>query len=302
VVAIAVAGIALALFRHGSSGGRGAGHSVPHQISPQPQPIRVSALNAAQRSVLAHDHACTPRAHERTTFIHGSPGGRLLSILGVLRRPATPADRLTPTLLRSRLNTGASVYIDYIRRASSASGKSFYLIPEAGIAPLGPIPPRCYREMTTALERALHGVPAAERTATLHFQAEQLALQRQQSLPVICFAAVSVRDTGRGSAGFDMDCGSALPSLDNLTIDWLHEHHPHGGVLIAGPVPDGVSSVTLRYSAVRGDPARTITSRAVNNAVVFEVPPHTAHQDTPTELVVRDRDGRVIRRAGTGFP
>ena len=58
-----------------------------------------------------------------------------------------------------------------------------------------------------------------------------------------------------------------------------------GGTIFAAVVPDAVGSVTLEFDAGGRDPARSITSRAVNNVVVFKIPPHTAHQQSPTATV-----------------
>jgi hypothetical protein len=80
------------------------------------------------------------------TLVHRAPPKALLSALGVLRRPALPADRSPRMLFRNGFNAGAGVYVDYIRRARTAFGKSFYLVPEARIIPFGAIPERCFGE------------------------------------------------------------------------------------------------------------------------------------------------------------
>jgi hypothetical protein len=50
--------------------------------------------------------------------------------------------------------------------------------------------------------------------------------------------------------------------------------------------------VTLEFSAGHGDPARSISSRAVNDVVVFKIPPRTAHQQFPSRVIVRAAGGR----------
>ncbi len=68
------------------------------------------------------------------TFITGTPSQSLLSILGVLRRAATPADSL-PASIRSRLNRpaarilGREIFGEYIRRARVLAGSSYYVMP-----------------------------------------------------------------------------------------------------------------------------------------------------------------------------
>jgi hypothetical protein len=60
-----------------------------------------------------------------------------------------------------------------------------------------------------------------------------------------------------------------------------------------------VATVTVEYAAAGRDPARTLTSTAVNNVVVFKIPRRTAHQPFPTKVIERAADGRVIPPAPT---
>ena len=65
-----------------------------------------------------------------------------------------------------------------------------------------------------------------------------------------------------------------------------------GGTIFAAVVPDVVGSVTLEFDAGGGDPARSITSRAVNNVVVFKHPPaHRPSAVSVSRVTVRDRHG-----------
>jgi hypothetical protein len=52
--------------------------------------------------------------------------------------------------------------------------------------------------------------------------------------------------------------------------------------------------VTLEFSAGQGNPARSISSRAVNNVVAFKIPPHTAHPQFPTHVVEHAADRHTI--------
>jgi hypothetical protein len=69
--------------------------------------------------------ACVPQQQPAT--IKGSPAASLLSILGVLRRPGTPADALPPQL--RLFFSGTSFFVDYVRRARVVSGRSYYVVP-----------------------------------------------------------------------------------------------------------------------------------------------------------------------------
>jgi hypothetical protein len=86
-------------------------------------------------------------------------------------------------------------------------------------------------------------------------------------------------------------------------LDWLRhpvsdqgigERDRAGGTIFAAIVPDSVASATLEFKAGHGYPARSVTSRAVNNVVVFKIPPHTYHQAFPANVALRQVDGRVV--------
>jgi hypothetical protein len=224
----------------------------------------------------------------------------LRAALGVLRRPAPPADRSTRMLMRNGFNAGAGVYVDYIRRARTIYGKSFYLIPEARIGVFGPIPRRCYREMRMTLQRDLRSAPAALRKPTLSAQAQQFAVQRLQARQQegLCFAAVSLGFHGR-LGGVDEGCTPGVPKARTPLAGGIGEGDRAGGTILASVVPDAVGSVTLDFFAGGGNPARSITSRAVNNVVVFKIPPHTAQQQFPSRVIVRDRHGHPISMSKT---
>lgn len=254
-------------------------------------------IDRARRQTIAGDAACkAPTNNQRgATFVHRAPPQALRQALGVLRRPALPADRSTRMLMRNGFNAGAGVYVDYIRRARSAYGKSFYLIPEARIGVFGPIPARCYGEMRMALKRDLRSAPEALRKPTLAAQAQEFAAERLQARQQqgLCFAAVSLGFHGR-LGGVDEGCTPGIPNVRTPLAGGIGEGDRSGGTIFAGVVPDVVASVTLEFDAGNGDPARSITSRAVNNVVVFKIPSHTGHQQSPSHVTVRDRRGHVI--------
>jgi hypothetical protein len=69
--------------------------------------------------------------------LQGAPSKSLLSILGVLRRPATSADSPPETVVDNLLSGPfgqQSVYVNYMRRARVINGASYYLIPVRGDA------------------------------------------------------------------------------------------------------------------------------------------------------------------------
>jgi hypothetical protein len=92
------------------SAGGGGDHSQPLA---QPAPATPAALTAC---------AVPP-----TTSAPLDPS--LLSLLGVLRRPAAPSDALPGASLRSLAMVPASqVFVNYVRRARELSGQSYYVV------------------------------------------------------------------------------------------------------------------------------------------------------------------------------
>jgi hypothetical protein len=268
-----------------------------------PTPAEQHYINLAQRQTIARDPSCkAPVNNQRgATFVHHAPPRALLAALGVLRRPAPPADRSTRILMRNGFDAGAGVYVDYIRRARTAYGKSFYLIPEARIVPFGPIPGRCYREMRQALLRDLQAAPPALRKPTLSAQAQEFSIQRLQARQQqgLCFAAVSLAFHGR-IGGVDEGCSPGVPNVREPLGGGIGERDRAGGAIFAAVVPDIVASATLELFAGHGDPARAVSSRAINNVVVFKIPPRTAHPQFPSHVILRAAHGHIIpTRSGT---
>jgi len=106
-----------------SLGGGGSSHTVLGPTRPAPSPAKTAPTTLT---------VCDSPSRNTTT--DGVPSQSLLSILGVLRRPATPADTLPATILafftsESPLHAGRQIFINYIRRARVISGTSYYLIP-----------------------------------------------------------------------------------------------------------------------------------------------------------------------------
>lgn len=303
MAAIAVAVVALVAVRHGhpAAPGRPPHPGTPYAPSPPFSPGEQKLIDSATRRTDARDPACVVHANRGATVIHGSPGPKLLSLLGVLRRPAPPADRTYETLLHGGFDAGAGVYINYIRRARTEFGKAYYIVPEARTTPFSAVPERCYAEMRTALRRVLRRQPAAEQRRIVAAQAQQLAVQRQESAgrAGLCFALVTVKRV-RPPRGVDMGCSPGVPPLPVGMDGWIGEDHRDGGTLLAGIVPDGVATVTIHYTASGGDPARTLTSTVVNNVAAFEVPPHTFHQGLPARYEFRAGNGSIVRQANRG--
>jgi hypothetical protein len=267
----------------------------PPQTSTPPPAVQ-NAVNGAVQQTVASDHACRQPVNRGPTFTQGSPGQPFLSQLGVLRRRAPPRDQTWHTLFNNGFDAGAEVDINYIRLARSAYGDSFYIIPEGHTTPFGAIPSRCYAEQTKTLKRLLRGALATTRNQALSLLNQQIAMQREQTQhrAGLCFASVSRHHHGRmGGVGFG--CSPGTQALAGGISGGQAFGDRAGGLIEAAIEPDRVASVTLTYSAGNGHRARQITSQAVNNVVVFKIPPDTAHKDFPTSVIVRDHQGQVIQ-------
>lgn len=275
-----------------------AGHPRPPVIGrpgPAQQAIN-AAINKATNQTIQSDHACQSE-NRGPTRVHGSPGKQLLSQLGVLRRPAIQSPTLQ-TLLAGGFTAGSRVYVDYIRLAQVAYGSAFYLIPEGNPSGRGPIPARCYTEMRTRLERLTAHLPAAEQAAARQQQSQDFRFMRQQvDQPGLCFAIVTTRHV-RAPNGVNSGCGSTTAFLRPGLDGGIGQGDRAGGQIFAAIVPDSVATVTLKFSASGRDPARTLTARAINNVVVFKIPPRTAHPDFPSAIIRRSADGRIINSTG----
>jgi hypothetical protein len=247
----------------------------------------VGYVYAAMGSV-QNSKACRVQQPSGLTYAHGSPGSDLLSILGVLRRTATPADRSNPEALGSI----PDVYRAFIRRAFSADGVSYYIVPSRFDRAASTIPShRCLGLMAAAFNRYFPRIPASLRQPSREIQAALFAYWGSARWPrdVVCLVVVggngngSSCGTGTGpnaiKAGFATDNSLGTP-LDTFS----------------GVVPDGVATVTLTFPP----PVHAVTTRVEGNvyAVHVDQSPRYAHYHPPT-VIWRSADGRVLQRRST---
>ena len=298
VVVLVVAGGALALLGHS--------HHQPSTPPSSPPPSggqRVVVTNS-QRKRLQQEYtyievatrgvhakpAC--QVHEPTgrSYVEGPPGADLLSILGVLRRPAEAADRLNPSLLTGTPN----VYKGYVRRAFSADGASYYIVParadRANVAPAD----RCFTLEVAALARYLPKIPARLRAPTQALQTELIAFARSSvdawSQDTICLVEVSRSSTSSS-------CG--IPAAQVRSGFWPEDDN---GTLL-GVVPDGVASVTVTFRAARpGQPAHPVVTAAVkSNLYAARLEGADATPLDLSGMTWRAADGRVLKRLSTAI-
>jgi hypothetical protein len=264
-VALAVAGGVLLLVGHGAPTRSVSGAAA----SPAKDPALKYLLSAAQ---------ATRRQCYQATASYLT---RDVSILGVLRRPATAADRPPPT--RGNLTEGA--YLPLFRRARTVDGATYYIWPEVWpIRGAAALHNRCVAAERAALRRERLPInlrSAALRDAATFFAAPVL-------YPGICLGAVHVRVPPPHLVGrfFNFsECGATAAEIEQ------------GGILGSGAgavtavVPDGVASVTLRYKD-----GRAFTQRIVGNVLAIHVAPERG--SFYQAAIWRAADGSLIKTFG----
>jgi hypothetical protein len=295
VIALVVVGGALVLLGHrgngGASGSRPPGGSIGALIAHTPKRQLHQELRyvfAATQSVQS-SKACQLQQPSGVTYVQGSPGPDLLSILGVLRRPANPADRLNARGVGSI----PDVYRAYIRRALSAGRVSYYIVPGRFDRAAASPPERCFELLAAALNRYLPRIPAASRRPTHEIGAAYIAYLRTiaSQAPQDAIYLVDVPGDGHGSP-------------DQMTPKGIEDGFATENFLgtpvgtFSGVVPDGVATVTLALPAIGRQPAHAVTTRVEGNVYAVRVSGLSRSQVSPT-VIWRSPEGRVLKRMST---
>jgi hypothetical protein len=289
VVVVIVVGAALVLL------GRGGHQPTPPPASPPPnsglaaliertpqKQLRreFSYVAAATKGVLASP-ACQLQQPTGVSFVHRTPDRTLLSLLAVLRRPATPADRVNSSVFDGI----PDVYAGSTRRAFSAGGETYYLA-VSGFDRAASIPSdECFVLQARALARYLPKIPPALRSQTQALQAGFIDYARNVFARAprdgICILGLGRNETGTscGITAAQIKAGAG-PSDDQ-------------GVF-SGVVPDGVAWVTLSFRAAAGRPPRSITGRVRGNVYAIRVGGAGQPSTQPT-VTWRSAQGRVIK-------
>lgn len=293
LVPLVVVGAALLLLGrsgHGAASpppGAGIGALIAH--TPQRQLRReLSYIQTATASVLNTKACRVKQPPNGVTYVHGSPDLDLLSILGLLRRPATPSDRLPATQM---LAGTPDIYRAYIRRAFSLAGTSYYIVPTR-VDPATSTPPaRCFELQAAALDRELPKIPASLRQPTRELQAGILAYDRgllaHAPRDTICLVTIGGYETGAS-------CGTSAKE-----IEYGQGPQENGPGTYFGVVPDGVATVTLVIPALAGQPTQSVTVSATSNVYAVHIAhahaPPPGRNATPT-VIWRSGQGRVLKR------
>lgn len=240
----------------------------------------LEVMTAANQTV-ARDRACAGSVAHLPVRSSGQPSLALRTALGVLRLPAT-GDQVSSAVLDSM--SARDVYAGAIRRARSAFGMTFYIVPAGNVTGIVPVPARCAAEQRQALTRALAHRTAGKRAELLKAQA--LFIAQEAALAAHPEGICIVESTPGNITRISTDCGYTLATIESGRVFSVIDGHP--GALFAGVVPDGVASVTLRYGLV------TVTADVVRNVFASRYPHGVATTVLP-QITWHSADGRVIR-------
>lgn len=297
-VAAAIAMLALTLIADSTAQGRppaGTGQiaSIPTGPSqPNFTPATFRLIQAAYRATVVRDHACSTSVKSLPVLATGSPPRDLTSILGVLRRPATGADRL-PGLTGPGGGLGSGVrevYVKDIRRLSVISGTSYYLIPVGNVTGFRPVPRRCSAEQAAALTRALAHSSARRRDRLLGVQARYLRWQRYQAAHPAGVCSAETVSSGGGFSDELISCGYTVTDIELGRAEGWDGSAPDG--VFDGLVPDGVAAVAAHYPTPH---SAALIATVANNFFAFVDPPWPS-TSIPT-LTWLDAHGRQIKTA-----
>jgi hypothetical protein len=316
LTALAIAVAAVVLLHHGRAAGgarvppsRPPSSNGPIQLLPsnpsQTQRQELNYLYGAQGAVARRDQACDPdrslpsfgNPGRRPSLSQAAPSAATLAILGVLRRPAVPSDKLPPRVIgpptdqhvypNGTIPPVKDVYIRYVRKARHRFGANYYLVPAGDINYLAPVPARCWAEQRAALERELATVPARLRADTLALESLFLAQQRHNELPYPGVCLIGINDTGNGGGGCDP--GGSVSQIENGWV--VGGGAPTGVEVYAGLAPDGVRSVTFFFHG-RGE-GHPRTALVIDNVFILRNP--SGRYGTIAKMVWRAADGRIIK-------
>ncbi|HWI70558.1 MAG TPA: hypothetical protein VNT55_01285 [Baekduia sp.] len=215
----------------------------------------------------------------------------LLAQLGVLRRPATAADRLPPGQVRFG---AADVLRRSIRVARASDGWSYRFYLSRGVlAPLsGPADPvACARvRRDAAIAAAERFDPGVRTEVARRVNAEVGSLEDQAAGQTLSFTLMEQRPDGRGTGG-----GGGFIKGDRIPAAGGIGHFRRGNhryVALSGLVPDGVARVRVLDGS--GSPRERPRTIEVRDNVFHALLPRRFGPRLTVEW--RSPSGRVLRR------
>jgi hypothetical protein len=315
LTALVIGAVAVALLHHGREGDAGHGASSPPpsrngpiQLLPthptRAQQQEINYLYDAEEAAARRDQACNGdrslpgfgNPGRRPSLSQAAPSAATLAVLGVLRRPAIPSDKLPPRLIGrpphqqvypdGTIPPVKDVYISYVRKARHRFGANYYVVPAGDVNYLVPVPARCWTEQRAALKRELPIIPARLRAGVLRLESLFVAQQRQNDLPYPGVCLIAINDTGNGGGG--CDAGGSLSQIEGGT-GAMPSGAPTGVGVVYGLVPDGVRTVTFEYQR-----HRSVTVLAINNVFIVRRKA-LPNYGFPNTIIWRAAGGRIIK-------
>jgi hypothetical protein len=290
VVALAVVGGALLLAHAGTRpplasttppAGGGVGAIIAN--TPKRQLVRELAyISAATRETL-RSPTCRLDQPTGVSIVHGSPSQSLTSVLAVLNRPRTPADRLNPELLAGT----PDVYAGHLRLALSAGGASYFVVPARYDRSAWLPSDRCFDMQLAALRAYLPHITRSLRRPAVLLQTMVVAHDRDLALhaphDTVCLVTIS----GKSSSSA---CGLTAAQIER-GISPVDDQGTFSGV-----VPDGVASVTLSFTGTSGSTVRTVAATVTNNVYTVHVRGIPDELPSPPKMIWRSAQGSVMKR------
>ncbi len=239
------------------------------------RPVADSGLRGAAQTFRADFPACAVPRHKSDRLQQGVPSPQLLSLLGVLRRPATPADRLASLYLTGPSRTPGA-YVHYIRRARVAFGARYFVIPALSSG----VTPACTAAERIRVRREAIRVPKPLRPTVLE-SALSVGFQSQ-------YEGVALIALGPNRSGW----GFGPITARQLATDPPVQPNP----VIFGLVPDGVASVQLSLKVQESHRQRMllVSTRPVANVFVIRHP-RGFNGNRLSKIVWRAANGSILR-------
>jgi hypothetical protein len=287
VFAAVVAALAIAVVAQASGQSRAA---------VEKRAIRI--YNSAAGRVAAIKHC--QRRPPQSTVTHDRPSDELLATFGVLRRPATSDDAVKAGQLQ--FLPAQDVYIDYVRTAHAASGRSYMIVAARNALSFEPQPADCIHRLHVLLRRALRGESRRVKRRALHFY-NRTARNNKRLARRLPREGIFV--FGRSASGDLLGGGGGAPT------SYIREHGSftssgasNARAALDGLIPDGVATISSTFARVhsRGPGRRprvyprviTRSDPVQDNIVSFTVA-RSAEDAFPSKMIWRDADGRVVR-------
>jgi len=270
--------------------------------------VAVRLINEATRRVQHRHRTCrlSFKLAPRPTFTDARPSDALLNAIGVLRRPATDADKVD---LSQPFGAFAhNVYRNWIRTATAVDGRQFVVLVAQDRMRPRDVPRSCLAREHAELKRLLvgHGPAVAGVALRIQRRIDREEHPKGGFKPAeAIFLFDRTPDGHLGGGGGGVDLGWFLRNGMFFSSGGLGRR-----TTLAGLVPDGVASIDFTFArTVPRGPHRNpkvypsaiaLTERVQDNVVSVAVDRPTGDAFR-TRMVWRRADGSVLRVVRSPF-